>query len=1111
MKQQTLLIKMLLALAPVAIGSLAFSEEKKEFVPSTEPVFNTAQAKPNIHMVLDDSGSMKSRDILDRPGGRYILRTKALDDAVQSLLYKYRDKAYLGITLIYQYRNESGLIQLPLDDYSKMSEYDFKWDVIDRISRLLERSPGNTPIRPAVYDTLKMFRGMPVSARGGMNANGTIQYESYRARYYEGRQLETPLRYRCQQNHMIVMTDGQPYGDTSVGIAEVDRHLFGRFVNSLNTNTDVISNGVILSSSVELGRFGSTLGYIAANTDLRDAFKPKLLGLDPWRREVWGIKDKDDAGKDWHDEFSTKMPITVHSVSLYIKPTADVYTELTSASKGMNLGFEKNKGTAQDLLLAFDTIFSAIIKSTSSTKAMNDKANADILFGAPKRGDLSSMGAIRYDTTYNFRQRFGTIRAMVPYISDWTEDASGKKIPQVDAAGKPKQATLELWNTDQTVKSNQGRYVTLGGLLSDDRSIRAMNEIYKKAYPDSGNNYDRTYVTWLTDHEVTTHAHNLRGRLTPIGSVTNSDIKLANKDELYIDITPKKMGNELRENLVQWLLFKAKNQPVNHLVVGDNNGFINFINAERGLARGYRAGERNTAYFPKMLASRIDDIAKVNRSATLVMEGRTNFVDAKVGANQYATIGLTSMGSGGKGLVGYSIFEGTTNNGKLFTATSTQIKPLFEIINEGPTEFRTKGFENLGYTYSGFEFFNKTSPLNGVRVGQAVAVFGNGFGAQKSSLYFIDAHTGEKIREIVLNPQGGGASTPSMLVRAEGAGQMVDRIYVGDYSGTLYRVDFNGKGLKDSDVTVTALFKAPEKGFGQSAISIKPLLLKNDITGKVTVYFGTGMAASKELDRGEKSLVEHSIYAVVDSNQTSAASTAKASAMSSNAASVLLPVLTQKDLSPGNVEYANKANVNYTDTGTHQLEIKAPANVANKDGWYLRLIADGEKSGERVIQEPKYDARHKAITFSTWGVHEREGGKPIEGLDDPCLSDAAFGKSLAIDVKTGGASNKIGLSNKGKTNNAPGGLTGDELYAAPEGNSSTKIDDIKKIDSKVAEDLIVAVGEENSTHATDPEGYAAYCEGDLTGGLECDLYDRSLLNQKVLDPKRIGIQKIFSF
>lgn len=1233
MKQQTLLIKMLLALAPVAIGSLAFSEEKKEFVPSTEPVFNTAQAKPNILMVLDDSSSMHEQDIylpehaegfgqphcsyafeywiqdywgrwvenknrdseqakkdinnwiqerqrngeynpfhngLDRyepwddekaaqglygnlkkppvmPMCKKSSRASAMSFAYKSLMRKYKDKAYLGVSFLWQTyeakdhkRNQYGYIvadrgssvlRLPLNDYSKWSENDFENKVINRIADSILLSPGNTPMYPGVYEAIKMFRGEPLTRDGTNGSFAKItpyaQIEEKNGKlYYDYVQHATPLRYRCQQNHMIVMTDGEPNDFRAYGINEKDglKRISDKYTyqdrrgrvweDRIPNGAQYIQNDMNFSKSGELT--GEILGKISATTDLRssDIKKPVQKGVGSNGQWIWANKDKDDAGKPWNDSFSIPMPINIHSVSLFVDPHSDIYTTMTSRTskikdqRGFNLGFGAGKGNAGDLLSAFDTIFSSIIKSTSSTKAMNDKANADILFGTPKKGDLASMGAIRYDTTYNFRQQFGTIRAMVPYITHWDTDSFGKKTPQMDAAGKPKQATLELWNTDQTVKSNQGRYITLGGLLKDEQVIRDMNTIYQAAYPKSDNAYDKAYVKWLTDHEVTAHAHNLRGRLTPIGSVTNSDIKLANKDELYIDVTSKKMGSELSESLIQWLLFKAKNQPVNHLVVGDNNGFINFINSERGLSKDYKAGERNTAYFPKMLASRIDHIAKIGYPAALVMEGRTNFVDAKVGANKYATIGLTSMGSGGKGLVGYSIFEGT-GNGKSFSTVSKEIKPLFEITNEGPKEFRTKGFENLGYTYSGFEFFNKTNPLNGVKVGQAVAVFGNGFGAQKSSIYFIDAYTGEKIREIVLNPQGGGASTPSMLVRAEGAGQMVDRIYVGDYSGTLYRVDFNGKGLKDSDVTVTALFKAPNTGFGQSAISIKPLLLKNDITGKVTVYFGTGMAASKELDRGDKSLVEHSIYAVVDSNQTSAASTAKADVMNTNNASVLSPILTQSDLSPGKVEYAKDTKVNYTDSGTYELDIQAPLNIYNKDGWYLRLIADGEKSGERVIQEPKYDARHKAITFSTWGVHEREGGKPIDGLEDPCLSDAAFGKSLAIEVKTGGASNKIGLSNRGKTNNAPGGLTGDELYAAPEGNSVTKIDDIKKLDAKVAEELIVAVGEENSTHATDPEGYAAYCEGDLTGGLECSVYDRSALQQ--LDPQRIGIQKIFSF
>lgn len=150
--------------------------------------------------------------------------------------------------------------------------------------------------------------------------------------------------------------------------------------------------------------------------------------------------------------------------------------------------------------------------------------------------------------------------------------------------------------------------------------------------------------------------------------------------------------------------------------------------------------------------------------------------------------------------------------------------------------------------------------------GRAIAVFGNGFGTEKSMLYFIDAYTGEKLYEIVLDPHGKGAATPSIIVSADhtNGGQKLDRLYVGDYSGALYKVEFLGNDFSSGNAKVTKLFKAPETNFGQSAISVKPLVVKNKKSNIYQIFFGTGLSASLDLDRYENSLVTHALYAVTD-------------------------------------------------------------------------------------------------------------------------------------------------------------------------------------------------------------------------------------------------------
>ncbi len=1137
MKKRKVLYKMLLLAMPAIGLSIAHADTPKVFKPSPEPVFSTPRAKPNIHMVLDDSGSMGASDV--KLNGRMVTRVRALEYAVESLIKKYNDKAYLGVSLLNQPGKDGsgragGVVRLKLHDYSK---YDLT--SLTNYTNQLIRASGGTPVRPSIYETIKMFRGQPVSYEGTsatwdriFHKNGTY------SDFYKYAQLDTPLRYRCQQNHLVVMTDGDPNGETAYGVGVGDYKAFG-----LSKTSGYEHGGVNLSAQVNLKTKGAALGKIAANADLRYARKP----LCDSNGENCTEKLLDDAGKPWDDELSMPMPINMHTVSLQVKPDATFYTELTEATGGMNLGFEKN-GSAEDLLLAFDTIFSSIVLSTSSTLSMNDRIHSDMLAKIPSvdasgNVDLKSLGTIRYDTIYDFRQNFGSVRAMVPYISGY--DASKKKNPKdPNDKGEAKVATYELWSTDKSITPTQGRYVTLAnnspGMNLIELKAEQNNAGYKQ-FHSIDKNFTTNHMDWLINFKKTDNLDGLRARLNPLGSITNSDITTVNKDILNINVNEKMMGGNLRLGLNNWLLYKAMHQPKNLLIVGDNDGFISFINAQRGLTGSHKGGQRDTAYFPQMLVPRFQEIAGALQKETLVMDGRTNLVDAQVyqtggkdGGNLYATLGLTAMGGGGKGFVGYRLYaDGVDVVNKEISSGKRQaspkenevyhkVTPLFEITNETVNSNKEKVFKDLGYTYSGFEFFNRI--VDGK--GQAVAVFGNGFGTDKSVLYFIDAYTGKKLHEIVLDPNGKGAATPSILVSEDGAGgQKIDRVYVGDYSGTLYKVEFINGDFTSPTAEVTSLFKAPESvNFGQSAISIKPLVVKAKNSNLYRIFFGTGLAASLELDRGDHSLVTHGLYGITDIPGKFSTKSTKAASKSDRS---LEPLLTVKNLKKGVVNYKDSKKPNYEKLDKYELELQTPTDSANdqgsqnENGWYMVLAADndgitGSKgaygsnvgdigSGERVIRDPQYDAYHDAVIFSTWAIREREGQLTVGANSDPCVSDLAYGKVLSFKTRTGGHASNISLVNKGTTGTAQGVLTGDSIFSAPEGNNSsgladldkgtqTDIADTKEKDKTTGKETITSTGivnSENSSYEMNEKNSGVYCVSGIDGKTECEEIKRS--------------------
>ena len=224
----------------------------------------------------------------------------------------------------------------------------------------------------------------------------------------------------------------------------------------------------------------------------------------------------------------------------------------------------------------------------------------------------------------------------------------------------------------------------------------------------------------------------------------------------------------------------------------------------------------------------------------------------------------------------------------------------------------------------------------------------------------------------------------------------------------------------------------------------------------------------------------------------------------------VLPLLSVNNLKEGKASYKKGANIDYSETVTYDLDITTPVDKVNEggkslDGWYTRLIADGTKSGERLVQAPQYDSRNQAAVFATWGVAERNLPYEDNGLYDPCLADLAFGKTLSLDAATG-ARGKTLRGNKGTTNDALGVPTGDAISESPTGNTTTDVSQLEQIIQETLEEL---TGKDNSTHSTVEGSTGAVCTTSITGEVICEEEERPPL--KPLEKGRISIQTLFSY
>ncbi len=1120
-------------LSTLIVSHIGYAES---FIPAQQPIFKTAQPKPNIMLVLDDSLSMNAIDqyvpehfyghgnpvcnkaftpyawIRERQengeyvpwqGTKYIPwdddlaeqndgkidgltappaiercarvpRIDMLNALTKQLIEKYQTSTYLGVSTLGDHPpyyaigrgtatkpKEFKLIKVPISDFSGATENEMQrvHENLDEAFNL-EAIKGNyTPISFAIYEAAKYFRGTSLLEKvSGGNIHTTLAPSFYT--------LPTPLRYRCQQNHIILMTDGAPTANVIFAPLEQDTRAHGGlFTTIYDDRNNVILEDGTMSNTHMLTRVDSDLSKTLWNLDLRFAKKVDENGQE---------KTVDNTGKRWDDLYSRPMPIHIHTISLAVDPTSLFLRNLTAPSGGLNLGSADKEGGSAELLASFDTIFADIIKNGSSTSAVSDRNNLDLShFEYDKSGKVlpESIGGIRYDTTFNFMQRTGEIRAVTPYIADTILGDDGKKSYVIDKK--------VLWSTNDKIRPLQGRFRTLHPRYGDYPMTAG-------ALSQSSKNFTIHHKHWLMylPYSLTYIKQGLRPRLSGIGDIVNAEIKMFNKDVPYLNwqtLSPV-MQHEMKKMLIQ----RTTHMPRNLVITGSNDGMIHFINAERGIKNKLYAGRRDTAYFPWFLAYRADEIMGKRYPASFVMDGKTNITDGKVGEDYYTSVGMTGMGGGGKAVVGYRLYGAKKYNierNTLSTFTDRQVTPLFEIVNEGPERQRTAGFKNLGYSYSGFEFFNRASPINQTAdqtAGQIVALFGNGYGTDVSSLYLIDGYTGKLLSEVILSKNGGGASTPSIIVEKDPNShfQRLKTAYVGDFSGQLYKINFN-HDLSAERITV--LFRTNPEDYGQSAISVRPLLINDH--GATWVYFGTGLAADIRYDRGPLSKKLHAIYAIKDSGD--------------------LAYLTDSDLTENKIMFDRSKHASsmalLTDNVTKNNNIKVVTHVSSgQHGWYLPLNLYGSASGERIIFDPRIDEKNNLLSISTFGIIEKEYfSSPVPGYEeeDPCVSDEVFGSILNLDLTTG---KSHGSNNINYVGVIPGPIGGDGITLGPYNNGGSGL-------SKELIDTLKGITGDSESSYGDDEG--AQCLTDNYGEIICKSPPR-FADQPFLTSGRLYLKNI---
>ena len=926
--------------------------------PHHEPIVFSEPPKPNIMMVLDSSGSMMYFDMNPPPGydEKYARANFASYHRNPSQLptnHIRNPECYYGAYNRFSACNLPGMSNAEIKRFNIDGKYSRRaillWTVENLIQEYGEkaniglaplanpnrRNVGNSSYfeepREEVFDDVfvmpsKLKQGQSnvlkfyqSGANGGTPLNHSVYKASalMRGLTTHTKKMATPTivlrfppsaQYRCQEQHLILLTDGeQNITDVTYAINERNR-------------IDYKKNRLDDKDSSTLG----SIGYYLQNLDVRD----DILRLNQG--------SKDNAGKEWrNDPYSAKkMPITTHAIRFGLEAGVERGDRYLRTFVGQsyigpdksesNLLAEENwdKDTAwgifakaddtSALQLAFHEIFQTIINSRSGTGRAKSQSNM-------------------------------VTEAGVEYATSYTPGAWKSEILAYGYDEKSKRFTRPLWSTEDhhKIEPNQGDFYSFNGsnrIKIDDSSL------------------DKKYINWLKGNQVSGLRHRSK-----LGDIIDSHITYAYKDSLHINLD--KVHSSNLDSYLRYLYEKNRDsQLANYIIAGSNDGLLNILYAHERSNRATalddngktikvnRGGQRRYTYFPSFFKSDLYNITRSDYQHLYAVNGTTHLFDAKIGNGMY-TLGITGMGAGKKGLVGYTLYSNIRGN---------DFRVNFELTRDQ--------LPGLGYTYSEVEYFNRQTDYGP----QAVAVFGNGYNPGGLSIvYLIDAHTGQLLSKVTL-PGEGGASSPATEVSITpvdvGGFQRLDRIYVDDHSGKLYRIRFKSDDL--NDYQINTLIDLGDK----QPITVRPAI-SHDSSNTPWLYFGTGRAITLA---DADSYAKNGFYAVKDRfNQT-----------------------LETELKPGealvNVDELHRHRVISQDTegerdGKYYVTTTNTRSEKTDNGWYLELNG----TGERVI----YPARilsHSYIVFPTYGVD-----LGIHTKSDPCVGGGFYGKMMMLSLYDG--------------------------------------------------------------------------------------------------------------
>lgn len=449
------------------------------------------------------------------------------------------------------------------------------------------------------------------------------------------------------------------------------------------------------------------------------------------------------------------------------------------------------------------------------------------------------------------------------------------------------------------------------------------------------------------------------------------------------DITDAMLGNPggtLAADSLNWLANAPMGDPLHTMPVTvnygansrvvytmTNQGILHAFDASLPLAPSaaptFAGGEELFAFMPKELLENIPDLYEPNRSEghiygldgtiTRMHDDKNNdgFVDADDGESMLLIFGMRRGGNS------YYALDVTDPANPTFA---------WQISGDDPA------FDKLAQTWSRASLVT----VNDAGTDRKMLVFGGGYdaatvdgtnkatAANGNAIYMADPRTGAKVWELTHPDMNYSIPSDLTLIDTDQNGT-VDRAYVGDLGGQVWRIDFdNVRG----NVSVNLFADLKINPNDHQPIFYAPSVSKNRDMGKsfLAVALGTG-------DRTQPMITdsENAIYMLKDTNVATGAPDAA----------------TSSEIDSGDI-YDATAN----DIGSNVESVRDAANQEladeNNRGWKVEL-RPGEKALSKIVT---YEGKILATTF------DPNPGTEAPAANDPCAVASTVGRLHIMNV-----------------------------------------------------------------------------------------------------------------